>query len=120
MHARRCCWHRDQPPPGSVAAAASPTVLHCSRLRPRIKGSVAIELHGFASFHAASLPKLPHHSKADGEEQGQQRHAFLYVRILMQHCMSARSHAPSFYLVHSWICGLSRLGNKCRCLGAHI
>lgn len=27
MHARRCCWHRDQPPQGSVAAAS---LLLCS------------------------------------------------------------------------------------------
>lgn len=62
-----------------------------------MKGSVAMKLHGFASFHAVSLPKLPHHSDVDGEEEGQQRHAFLNVRILTQHCMSARSHTPSFY-----------------------
>lgn len=85
-----------------------------------MKGSVAMKLHGFASFHAVSLPKLPHHSDVDGEEEGQQRHAFLYVRILTQHCMSARSHTPSFYSIQSSFCSLSRLGNKCRCLGAHI
>lgn len=52
--------------------------------------------------------QLPHHSKTQTPTRGrerQQKHAFLYVRKLTQHCMSARSHIPStgaFAACHVW------------------
>ncbi|PTB80078.1 hypothetical protein M440DRAFT_1460133 [Trichoderma longibrachiatum ATCC 18648] len=50
------------------AAVGAATDSRHRALRPRTKGSVISKqrlLHGFASLHAASLLKLPHHSSAD-------------------------------------------------------
>ncbi|KAL6893302.1 hypothetical protein GGI43DRAFT_177811 [Trichoderma evansii] len=97
-----CCWYRNQQ---SVRECSSkyPTVLRSSSATYSVAMNAAL-LRIVSCSTPLSCRTTQNRRYRLGEER-QQKHAFLYVRKLTQHCMSARSHIPStdaFAAWHAW------------------